>query len=135
MIRTKSVYHDTRESEDGYRLLVMRYWPRGVRREYVDGWMRELAPSADLLKSYREGGVDWRAFARDYVAQVKGTDAGEALLDSVEGLEVGHGTVTLLCHEDLRVPGAHCHRELLRDMLNVRAHPSGSSSGPSGTRL
>ena len=135
MITTKSVYYDTREPEDGYRLLVMRYWPRGIRREHVDGWIRELAPSAELLKSYRDGRVDWRAFAKDYVAQVEGTDAGQALLDRVDGLEEEHGDVTLLCHEDLRIPGAHCHRELLKELLNARARTSGTSSGRSETRL
>ena len=36
--------------DDGTRLLVMRYWPRGVRRGHVDEWIRELAPSPGLLK-------------------------------------------------------------------------------------
>ena len=43
-----------RQREDGERLLVMRYWPRGVRREAVDRWLRDLAPSPELLREYRE---------------------------------------------------------------------------------
>ena len=36
--------------EDGVRVLIMRYWPCGVRRDRFDVWLRQLAPSAELLK-------------------------------------------------------------------------------------
>ena len=35
--------------EDGTRILVMRYWPRGVKREQFHIWMRDLAPSRNYL--------------------------------------------------------------------------------------
>jgi uncharacterized protein YeaO (DUF488 family) len=37
---------------DGYRVLIDRLWPRGVRRDEarLDEWARELAPSADLRR-------------------------------------------------------------------------------------
>ena len=35
---------------DGTRILVMRFWPRGVRKSHFDEWHRDLAPSAELLK-------------------------------------------------------------------------------------
>jgi len=44
MIKAKRVY-DPPEPGDGVRVLVDRLWPRGVRREAVDVWMREVAPS------------------------------------------------------------------------------------------
>jgi uncharacterized protein YeaO (DUF488 family) len=120
MIRTKSIYHDPREPADGYRLLVMRHWPRGVKKDQVDRWLKELGPSAELLASYRRGEMDWAAFAQRYIQQVAGTAPGRALLDCVRQLEAEHGTLTLLCHEDLSDPGAHCHREVLKDLLEGR---------------
>ena len=47
-----------RSPDDGDRILVMRRWPRGVRREAVDSWLRDLAPSTDLLREFRETGSD-----------------------------------------------------------------------------
>ncbi len=49
-IRIEKHCRKTPEPKDGTRLLVMRFWPRGVRKERFDAWMRELAPSVELLR-------------------------------------------------------------------------------------
>lgn len=120
MIKTKSIYHDSMEPGDGYRLLVMRYWPRGVVKARVSGWIKDLGPSPSLLRSLKEGRMDWRAFVAGYKLEMEGTARGQPLLEEVQRLEEAHGTVTLLCHEDLSIPGAHCHREILEEMLYAR---------------
>ena len=117
MIRTKSIYHDPQEPSDGYRLLVMRYWPRGVKKDRVDGWMRELAPSAGLLSRYRAGEIDWPAFVGRYTGEMAASEAVPDLLKEIRMFEREHGRVTLLCHEDLSRPGEHCHREVLKALL------------------
>ena len=38
-------------SEDGLRVLTMRLWPRGVKREHTDAWDKELGPSRELLRT------------------------------------------------------------------------------------
>ncbi len=122
MINTKSIYHDSIGPEDGYRLLVMRRWPRGVRKTQVDGWLKELGPSSALLGKLREGKIDWQTFSRLYKEQVGGTEAGRDLMEDVEGLEKEHGAVTLLCHEDLKKPNTTCHRVLLKELLDTKVH-------------
>lgn len=52
MIRSKSIY-DPKEEDDGIRILITRYWPRGIKKEYFDKWYKELSPSRDLLKRYK----------------------------------------------------------------------------------
>src|SRR5262245_17523063 len=49
MIKTKR-WNDPEEPDDGYRLLVCRYRPRGVRREDErwDAWLPQLGPSREL---------------------------------------------------------------------------------------
>ena len=122
MIKTKSIYHDPKEPDDGYRLLVMRYWPRGVRKAQVDDWLRDVAPSAALLASYKRGVIDWNTFAADYRSQILDTCSGHTLLAQLEFLEEVHGTLTLLCHEDLKLPNSHCHREILKELLHAQGH-------------
>ncbi len=41
---TKSVYppNPPREASDGKRILVMTLWPRGVSKDKVDVWMKDL---------------------------------------------------------------------------------------------
>ena len=52
-IHIKRVYEPA-SSSDGYRILVDRLWPRGVRKEELkyDYWAKELAPSDELRKWY-----------------------------------------------------------------------------------
>jgi len=51
-VRIKRIYEEP-EQADGFRVLVDRLWPRGIKKETaaIDAWMRELAPSTELRKS------------------------------------------------------------------------------------
>ncbi len=94
-------------------LLVMRRWPRGVRKDAVDGWERALGPSDELLDAFRAETIDWRAFARRYRAEMAGQ---EQLIDRVAGMVADTG-VTLLCGSH---PDERCHRSLLADLIERR---------------
>lgn len=50
-ISIKRVYEDL-SANDGYRVLVDRLWPRGMKREHLiyDYWAKELTPSNALRK-------------------------------------------------------------------------------------
>ena len=52
MIKTAKTVYDKPESSDGKRILVMRLWPRGVAKDKVDVWLKELGT---------EKGVDQKA--------------------------------------------------------------------------
>jgi uncharacterized protein YeaO (DUF488 family) len=54
MIRVKMVYEKPAK-EDGFRILVDRLWPRGMKKEAakVDLWLKDVAPSDILRKSFR----------------------------------------------------------------------------------
>ncbi len=108
-LRAARVY-DPPSRNDGYRLLVMRLWPRGVRRKAVDGWEKELGPSTTLLRAYRDGKITWAEFARRYRSEVR---KKPELLESVKELS-RRRAVTLLCGcED----ESRCHRGLLKRII------------------
>ncbi|OLF10177.1 hypothetical protein BLA60_17180 [Actinophytocola xinjiangensis] len=48
-IRIRRVYDDL-DPDDGFRALVDRVWPRGLRKEsaHFDAWVRAVAPSTEL---------------------------------------------------------------------------------------
>ena len=52
-IRLKRAYEPP-SADDGMRILINRLWPRGVRKEdaAIDEWMKEIAPSTELRKSF-----------------------------------------------------------------------------------
>ena len=83
----------------------------------MNGWMRPLAPSAGLLSEYRAGRIDWPAFSTKYKAEIFDSEEAAKCLEAVRRLAEEHVRVTLICHEDLSNPGEHCHREVLKDIL------------------
>ena len=91
----------------------MRRWPRGVRKDAVDHWMRDLAPSVELLRAYRAGEVDWDAFAARYLEEMR---EQAAAIDEVAETARASG-VTLLCGSH---PEERCHRSLLASLVRER---------------
>jgi len=95
-IRTKRIYEAPAQA-DGYRVLVDRVWPRGLRKDEVqlDAWLKVLAPSTELRKWFAHDPQKWSEFKRRYVAELKARDeAGEAL--SELGRRARRQRVTLL---------------------------------------
>jgi uncharacterized protein YeaO (DUF488 family) len=109
MIRTKRIY-DPPSPEDGYRLLIMRLWPRGVTKAAVDGWEKDLGPSRELLTSFRAGKLSWEEVAARYREEMS---AREELLGRYRGL-ARREALTLLCGCQNE---ARCHRSLLKEIL------------------
>lgn len=103
----------------------MRYWPRGVTKQAFDEWRRELAPSPELLSSYRQavlvvapnGNNDpklaeaWTSFGDRYRHEM--SHQGAALAELRRRLARGE-VLTLLCacHES-----SQCHRSILARLL------------------
>lgn len=87
MTRTKRVYAP-RETTDGTRILVMRYWPRGIRKSHFDEWNRDVAPSKELVRAFLREGLPWDEYVRRYRAEVP--------REAVAALAVRTGTITLL---------------------------------------
>ena len=111
-VSTTSIYKPGLDG-GGRRVLVTRYYPRGVRRSHFDDWIRALAPSRELLRGYKEGSVAWDAFVGAYLAEVRGSDEAQSALKSLRR-EARNGGVTLLCFEP---DGAPCHRHILRQLV------------------
>ena len=108
-IRLKRVY-DPPSPEDGFRLLIMRLWPRGIRKTAVSTWEKELGPSLDLLKGFRAGKVGWEEYTRRYRAEM----AAKPDLLRAWAERARREDITLLCGcKD----ESHCHRLLLKDLL------------------
>jgi uncharacterized protein YeaO (DUF488 family) len=115
MIKHASIYEaKERAAGDGLRVLVMRHWPRGVRKERSDLWLKEAGPSRALLRAYTHAGLPWAEFEQRYRHEM--LDERSDVLEHLRGLEREHGVLTLLCHERIP-PSEHCHREILVELL------------------
>ncbi len=70
-IRTKRVYEPA-TSQDGFRVLVDRVWPRGMTKEQVqaDLWLKDAAPSTALRKWFGHDPSKWEVFKRRYCSEL-----------------------------------------------------------------
>jgi uncharacterized protein YeaO (DUF488 family) len=66
-VRLKRAYEPP-EPSDGYRVLIDRLWPRGVKKEEarLDEWARELAPSSELRRWFGHDPAKFDEFRRRY---------------------------------------------------------------------
>jgi len=112
MIKTKSVYTDKPEIDDGARILVMRYWCRPLSKEKarIDEWRKELAPSKELLSDWNNAKITWQEYEQRYCKEM------EAKKTSIQqiALRAKTETITLLCKEET---DEHCHRRLLKKLI------------------
>jgi uncharacterized protein YeaO (DUF488 family) len=94
MITLRRVY-DQEEPGENYRVLVDRFWPRGISKEKAGWheWVRAVAPSNELRKWYNHDPGKWEEFKRLYKEELSGK---EELLHRLRQLEKEHGTLTLL---------------------------------------
>jgi uncharacterized protein YeaO (DUF488 family) len=120
MIRTRR-WNDPARPDDGFRLLVSRFRPRGVKQEDEtwDAWDPELGPSKKLHAAYygkADAPIDWETYRARYHKEMEGQDFRlRALTNRVAAGE----TITLLCSSACEDP-AHCHRTLLQAIIEGR---------------
>ena len=93
MINLKRAY-DRPAPEDGFRVLVERLWPRGLKKEAValDRWLKEAAPSPALRTWFAHDPAKWEEFCRRYEAELANRPEAIRFLKD-KGRE---GTVTLV---------------------------------------
>ena len=112
MINTKSVYDPVEES-DGKRFLVTQHWPRGIskKRLKLADWIRDLAPSKELLQDWKNNSINWQEYELRYFKEMENKQEFIQKLAN----KAKSGTITLLCFEKEDNP--HCHRHLLKNLL------------------
>ena len=71
MIHLKRAYEPP-SPDDGFRVLVERLWPRGLKKEEVavDLWLKEIAPSPELRQWFSHDPAKWEEFCRRYWAEL-----------------------------------------------------------------
>jgi len=83
MIRVKRIY-DPVEKDDGIRILVDRIWPRGIKKEKIDVWLKDIAPSEELRKWYNHDLNKWEEFKRRYFEELDKNPKVDILLQLIK---------------------------------------------------
>jgi uncharacterized protein YeaO (DUF488 family) len=80
-IRLSRVYAPS--DQVGYRVLVDRLWPRGIRKGQLDfdEWCKDVAPSSELRTAFHSGELEFEQFADLYRQELEESEAPTALLE------------------------------------------------------
>ncbi len=112
-IKTKSVYEEEGPDE-GDRLLIMRIWPRGIKKDRFNEWDKDLAPSTELLKNWLKKGITFEEFKARYIKEMGvQKEKIKALTERAK-----KETITLFCHER---DDTYCHRKMLKELVEKQA--------------
>lgn len=118
-IRTRR-WNDPAEPSDGFRVLVSRFRPRGLRKgaETWEEWYPQLGPSPALHAAFygKDGpAIGLAEYAPRYLEEMKGVQQQARIIMLAERVQEGQ-TVTLLCSSACVDP-ARCHRTLLAGLI------------------
>jgi uncharacterized protein YeaO (DUF488 family) len=116
-IRIKRV-SDLAAEDDGERVLVDRYWPRGLHRDHrqIDSWCVDAAPSPELIAWYGHKQERWEEFKRRYQDELGHPPGYHALLRLRDS--ASRGELTLLYgSRDREYNGARALSEFLTPLI------------------
>ena len=79
----KRVY-EPYEPKDGYRILVDRLWPRGIKKEaaQLDEWAKEINPSTEIRRLYHQGEMPFEGFFQAYLEELEANEAAETFVSN-----------------------------------------------------
>jgi uncharacterized protein YeaO (DUF488 family) len=112
-----------RQAGEGLRVGTVRFLPRGVKKEdysrldYFDVWFPLLAPSSELLKwlksrNWPSEQIRWSKFRERYLAEMKKTDARQAIKLLSELARATPLSIGCYCENE-----SACHRSILRELI------------------
>ena len=114
MIKTKNVFAPFEES-DGERYLITRHYaarPKSIKALHIVKWIRDLAPSKELLSEYHKGLLP-EAYTSRFNQEIQSNPKAQEMLEMLRK-KSSAGNVTLLC---ICKEGEFCHRLLVKEMI------------------
>jgi uncharacterized protein YeaO (DUF488 family) len=126
-VTVKRVYEKPARN-DGYRVLVDRLWPRGLKKNEaaLHAWLRDLAPSDELRQWFHARPDSWLAFRKRYLKELVLPQAAEAL-EELYRVAARKKNLTLLFASKNE---QHNNAVVLKDLLEgMRKPPTGTGRG------
>lgn len=115
LIKLKRAYEDPSQ-DDGYRILVDKFWPRGISKEdaEIDEWLKEIAPTDTLRNVFHESD-DFSSFKTQYKEQLKTTKRKEACQKILDKAKEG-GVTLVFTSKNEKENNAVVLKEFLEEM-------------------
>jgi uncharacterized protein YeaO (DUF488 family) len=93
-IKLERIYDNPKGSK-GFRILVDRLWPRGLKKDRVrvDLWRKDIAPSNSLRKWFGHDEKKWDEFKHRYFKEL---DKNNEAVNTIVKMAQDHNSITLL---------------------------------------
>ena len=84
-LRIKRAYEEPLP-QDGYRILVDRLWPRGIKKELLraDFWAKYIAPSPEVRKQFGHVAAKYEKFKDDFTLELDQNPQKEEFISLVK---------------------------------------------------
>ena|SRR5438093_13407210 len=94
-INIERIYNNPKGDNNSIRILVDRFWPRGLSKEKVkiDLWQKDIAPSNSLRKWFSHDEKKWDEFKRKYFREL---DKNNVAVNTIIEKAKNQDSVTLL---------------------------------------
>jgi uncharacterized protein YeaO (DUF488 family) len=76
-------------TEDGFRVLVDRLWPRGKKKAdlRLDAWAKDVAPSTELRKWFGHDPKRWLEFCKRYKRELKNPEVRAIVTQTIQAAQ------------------------------------------------
>lgn len=118
-IQLKRVYDDF-SSADGFRILVDRLWPRGVKKEALpyDLWAKEITPSSELRKQFNHQPEKFKDFRKSYLHELTENETADSFIQTVKEQLANQKVTLLYAAKDTK----YNHVVVLKEWLEKQVH-------------
>lgn len=128
MVKIKRVYEPAARG-DGYRVLVDRLWPRGLKKTDLqyDEWPKEICPSTEARKFFAHEASKFTEFKQRYKKELKDAVAQEKIHQLARRAHRQNVTLLYSTHDERLNQAVVLKEEIERYLKTTRPrseHPS-----------
>ncbi|HAJ70317.1 MAG: DUF488 domain-containing protein [Alkalibacterium gilvum] len=111
--------YDEKGTDDGYRVLVDRMWPRGIKKEDLSysWWPKEIAPSKELIEWFGHDPDKFDSFKKDYKKELEKNELKDEFIDKVEKQLQKHNVTFVFGAKDTEHNQAVVLKEWMKEKL------------------
>jgi uncharacterized protein YeaO (DUF488 family) len=126
-VKTKCIRDPVNMENDGLRVMIAKYWPKGVNWSSIDMRCIALAPSEGLVKQWlghkrlckRNNDIEllnvgWNDFKNRLTKEYNSNQPKLLSIAMLRRINT-HSNITLLCNEEDADP--YCHRYMVKELI------------------
>lgn len=115
MIKIRRAYVE-KGTDDGYRILVDKLWPRGIKKEDLSysWWAKDITPSTEIRKKFDHVPEKFDDFKKSYKKELEANEATSEFLDKISTQIKKHNVTLVYGAKDEK----HNHAIVLSEWAN-----------------